>query len=524
MKKGPLCIPAFLVALLFACWTTILYPFGAASATPAAAASAQSVPSPPSSEASAKIDSKLLEIRRLISDYYVDEPASEVFAQSTIKATLQALNDKHSLYLDEEEYEQLLESVNLNYFGVGMVIAPGADYPVVEKTFPDSPAEKAGIKSGDTITGINGESTHDLSVDQLAKKVRGPEGTTVKLTIKPAKSEEEQTVELMRQRIDLPQVEGKMLEGTIGYIHISTFGDRTGKEFKTTYEKLESSGMKQLIIDLRGNGGGEITAAETVADFLLPEGPLYHMAGRKLPKETFTTTGKERPIPMVVLIDDGSASASELLAAALQERAKAVLVGTKTYGKGSVQTLFDLQAGGVLKLTIARYTTAMDRPVDKVGLTPNQLVGYEPLQLIRAQDLLSSKRSTALRLTLDQPKAWVSDAPVPLDSPPFLKDGQPYLPLRFLGEALGGTVEYRELDRRATITVDGKSLDLPLDGGQVQLNHQPSADIEPLPVVGDRVLVPVQLLSEKLGFEVEYGDETKEVQIRLPQKDLSVPH
>ncbi|MZP28153.1 PDZ domain-containing protein [Heliobacterium undosum] len=517
MKKRPLRIPAFLVALLFACWAAILYPFGAASASTATLASADAA----ASGASAKVDPKLAEVRRLISDYYVDEPASEVFQKNTIKDTIKALKDKHSVYLDEKEYEQLLESVNLNYFGVGMVIAPGAEYPVVEKTFPDSPAEKAGIKSGDAITGINGESTHDVSVDHLAGKVRGPEGTTVKLTFKPAKSEEERTVELKRKRIDLPQVEGKMLEGTIGYIHLSTFGDRTGKEFKATYEKLQASGMKQLIIDLRGNGGGEVIAAEDVADFLLPEGPLYHMVGRKLPKEAFTTTGKETPIPMVVLVDDGSASASELLAAALRERAKAVLIGTKTYGKGSVQTLFDLKAGGVLKLTIARYTTAMDRPVDKVGLTPNQMVGYEPLQLIRAKNALSPDRSKQLRLTLDQPEAWVSDEPVPLDSPPFLKDDHTYLPLRFLGEALGGTVEYRELDRRATITVDGKSLDFPLDGGEVRLNQQPSADIEPLPVVDDRVLVPVRLLSEELGFRVEYYDKSKEVRITQPPKDVS---
>ncbi|MBM7865442.1 PDZ domain-containing protein [Heliobacterium gestii] len=499
MKQRSLPIPAFMIALLFACWATILYPLGAANAAE-----------------SSKDDAKLAEVRQLISEYYVDPPATEVFQKNTIPDTIKALGDKHSLYLDEKEFKDLLESVNMNYFGVGMVIAPGGDYPLVEKTFPNSPAEKAGIQSGDAIIQINGESTHDLSVDKLAGKVRGPEGTTVSLVLRPAASEEERTIELKRQRIDLPQVEGKMLEGTIGYIHLSTFGDRTGKEFKAAYEKLQGAGMKQLIIDLRGNGGGEVTAAEEVGDFLLPEGPLYHMAGRKLPKETFSTTGKERPLPMAVLVDDGTASASELLSGALRDRAHATLIGTRTYGKGSVQTFFNIKSGGVLKLTIARYTTALDHPVDKVGLTPDQPVELEPLQLIRAKDVLSPPHPKQLRLTLDQKEASVSNDSLTLVNPPVIQDDRTYLPLRFLGEALGGTVEYREGDQRATVTVDGKVLDIPLYGGEVQLNQQHFADVEPLPVVNDRVLAPVRVLSESLGFQVDFNEDTREVRISKP--------
>ncbi|MBC9783119.1 PDZ domain-containing protein [Heliobacterium chlorum] len=454
------------------------------------------------------------EIRQLLSAYYVDEPSTSVLQQQTIDKMIESLHDPHTIYLSPEKYKSLIEDLNLNYAGLGMVIEETKDYPIVDHTFPGSPAEKAGLKSGDVIVKVNNESTKGMKTEAVAKKVRGPVGSSVSLVVQKVGSTTEETLQLKRQLINIPQVGGRMLGNQIGYISIDSFGDRAADEFRDAYKKLQTSGMSKLIVDLRGNGGGEVQAAEAIGDDILPEGPLYHIAGRKVPKETYYTEGSEKPLPMVVLVDDNTASASELLASALKERAHAVLIGTKTYGKGSVQTIVPLDSGGYLKMTIARYTTALDHPVDKIGLQPDQLVTYPSLQLIRAKELLLSPYRKTLKLSLAKPTAWLDDEEIPLLKPPQIVDDRAYVPLQFLGEALGGSVEYKEKEKRAIVTMGGTQLIIPTAGGDIVLNNRPIQTIQPLIVQDDQPQIPLRLLSESFGFRVEYDGIKGEITVQ----------
>ncbi|MTV47423.1 PDZ domain-containing protein [Heliobacillus mobilis] len=454
------------------------------------------------------------EIRQLLSAYYVDEPSTSVLQQQTIDKMIENLHDPHTIYLSPEKYKSLIEDLNLNYAGLGMVIKETKDYPIVDHTFPGSPAEKASLKSGDVIIKVNNESTKGMKTEDVAKKVRGPVGTTVGLVVQRVGGSTEEALQLKRQLINIPQVGGRMLGDQIGYISIDSFGDRAAEEFNSAYKKLQASGMSKLIIDLRGNGGGEVQAAEAIGDDILPEGPLYHIAGRKVEKATYYTEGSEKPLPMVVLVDDNTASASELLAGALRDRAHALLVGTKTYGKGSVQTILPLDSGGYLKMTIARYTTALDHPVDKIGLQPDQPVTYHPLQLIRAKELLLSSHQQTLKLSLAQPTAWLDDEEIPLLKPPQIVDDRAYVPLQFLGEALGGSVDYREKEKRAIVTMGGNQLIIPIAGGEVLLNDRPIKTIQPLIVQDEQPQIPLRLLSESLGFRVEYDGTKGEIRVR----------
>ena len=285
-----------------------------------------------------------------------------------------------------------------SYSGVGIVL--GQDKEGIMKVataIEGQPAAEAGIKSGDIIVEIDGVNTSTLSMEEASKMIRGEEGTTVVLTV--MRDNEIKDYTITRKQITLPTVKGKMLEDHIGYIRISQFAEPTGPDFAKTYKELKDQGMTKLVLDLRDNPGGLLTTAQEVANYILPAGPIVTIQDRSGQVESYDSEGLEPAIPMVVLINQGSASASEIIAGAVQDEKVGTIVGINSYGKGTVQTILGVPGNEGIKITIAKYHTPNDRVIDGIGIKPDVEVELpdnaksesDDTQLQKALEILKTK-------------------------------------------------------------------------------------------------------------------------------------
>lgn len=308
---------------------------------------------------------------RLVETYYVKDVDTTKMVDGAIKGMVSSLDDPHSIYLDQKLYKELIELTEGSFGGIGVVMQYDKDKKIVSviSVLQDTPGESAGIKPGDQILAVDGKSTDDFSFDQIAAHIRGPVDTAVTLTIKNADGQKD--VQITRAMIKTPTVNHKMLDNGIGYIRIGMFSDNTGKEFTDAYQDLQNQAMKGLVLDLRANPGGLLTSCVEIAKQLVPKGNIVSIVNHDGKKEVYTSELAENKYPIVVLIDENSASASEILAGALQDTQAATLVGVKSYGKGSVQQVIPLGEGTALKLTIAKYYTPNDRLIDGIGIEPD---------------------------------------------------------------------------------------------------------------------------------------------------------
>lgn len=308
---------------------------------------------------------------RLVETYYVKDVDTTKMVDGAIKGMVSSLDDPHSIYLDQKLYKELIEQTEGSFGGIGVVMQYDKDKKIVSviSVLQDTPGESAGIKPGDQILAVDGKSTDDFSFDQIAAHIRGPVDTAVTLTIKNADGQKD--VQITRAMIKTPTVNHKMLDNGIGYIRIGMFSDNTGKEFTDAYQDLQNQAMKGLVLDLRANPGGLLTSCVEIAKQLVPKGNIVSIVNHDGKKEVYTSELAENKYPIVVLIDENSASASEILAGALQDTQAATLVGVKSYGKGSVQQVIPLGEGTALKLTIAKYYTPNDRLIDGIGIEPD---------------------------------------------------------------------------------------------------------------------------------------------------------
>lgn len=285
-------------------------------------------------------------------------------------------NDPYTEYLSPEETKEFNEQLNGTFSGIGAELSREDNNIVVVAPIAGYPAEKAGIRPRDIITEIDGQSAFETTVSEAVNKIRGPEGTKVKLKVVRDGSEQLE-FEITREQINIPSVEHGILDGNIGYLKISRFGDDTAQLSKKAAEEFKAKGVKGVIVDVRSNPGGLLDASVDVASLWLPKGTtvLEEKRGGKVVK-TFSSKGGDilNDIPTVALINEGSASASEILAGALRDNNAATLVGVKTFGKGSVQQLVELSNGGTLKVTIARWFTPAGKNIDKEGIEPDKKV------------------------------------------------------------------------------------------------------------------------------------------------------
>lgn len=312
---------------------------------------------------------RLFRAMQIIKARYVEEVPVDTLMTGAIKGMVNSLGDPHSIYMDAKMYKEFMIETEGSFGGVGIVLGAKEKVLTVISTIEGTPGEKAGIKSGDEIVKIDGQDTKGLALDEAVSKIRGPEGTQVTLTIR--RGQEVKDYALTRSNIQIKTVSGKMLPDHIGYIRLSMFNENTGSDLAKKYQELEKEGMKAIILDLRDNPGGLLDESVKVANKFVPKGPVVSVITRDGRRDTSTSNLEAVKYPCVVLVNGGSASASEIVAGAIQDTGSGTLVGTKTYGKGSVQTLMRLDGGAAIKLTIAKYYTPNDRSINGIGIEPD---------------------------------------------------------------------------------------------------------------------------------------------------------
>lgn len=292
------------------------------------------------------------------------------------RGLVQATGDPYTEYLTAEQAKEFDQDLNGSFSGIGAELSKDGDSIVIVAPIDGFPAEKAGLKPKDIVAEVDGQSTYGKSVSEVVDKIRGPEGTDVTLRVIRNKSED-LTFKITRANITIPSVEYKILDGSIGYIKISRFSDDTAELVSKAATEFKQKNVKGVIVDVRGNPGGLLDASVDVASVWLPSGKTVLKEKRgDVTIKTYDSNGTATlaGIPTVVLIDEGSASASEILAGALKDNNAATLMGVKSYGKGSVQSIERLPDGSALKVTIARWYTPNGRNIDKEGIEPDTKV------------------------------------------------------------------------------------------------------------------------------------------------------
>ena len=314
---------------------------------------------------------RFLRTMKLLKRNYNGEVDNHQLFDGAIKGMVESVGDPYTVYLNKKDFQQLSEMTVGSFGGIGIVFGKrGNDYVVIS-ALEDNPGAKAGIKSGDIITAIDDKSTREMNMEQVANKIRGKYGTTVTLELKD-KEGKLRKVNVVRAEIKNPSVAGQMLANTkIGYIRIAIFNENTGDDFAKKYAELEKQGMQALVLDLRENPGGILDAGVDVARMLVPKGPIVSVIDKNGNKFEETSSLEKVKYPLAVLVDHGSASASEIVAGAIKDTKSGKLFGVKTFGKGSVQSVYRLDNNTAVKITVAKYYTPSGVSIHNVGIEPD---------------------------------------------------------------------------------------------------------------------------------------------------------
>ena len=328
------------------------------------------------SDANEELVNTLDQYRRIIDKYYLGDIDEEQLKEGAISGYIDGLGDEYTEYISKEDMADYMADTTGNFVGVGvyMVQDTEANRIMVLSPIKGGPAEKAGLQPGDYITAVDGVEYSGEQMTEASNKIKGEEGTTVKLEV--LRGEETLNFELTRENIRTNPVEGEVLDGNIGYITFSSFDEGTAEEFKAKFEELQGQGITSLIIDLRNNGGGIVDEALGIANYILDKDSviLYEVDKNNNETEEKTTDDPIINMPIVLLTNENTASSSEILAGALKDHGKATIVGTKTYGKGVIQQLLTLPDGSGLKITSEKYLTPNRTEINKIGIEPDEEV------------------------------------------------------------------------------------------------------------------------------------------------------
>ncbi|HLR34894.1 MAG TPA: S41 family peptidase [Tissierellales bacterium] len=328
--------------------------------------------------AAAEKYSKVSALEDFIEKYYLKEVDEATMLDGQLKGLFQSLEDPYSQYMSKDEFQDFMEHTKGVYGGVGVIVTPGDDNLItVVSPIEDTPGEKAGIKTGDKIIKVNGEEFTADKMDAAVKLMKGEPGTNVDMTImrknKDGKTKE-MDISITREEIRLKTVKSEIADDNIGYIKVTSFDDLTYDDFKVELEELKKKDIKGIVMDLRNNPGGLLDVCVDIADEFLDEGVVVYTETRDGEKEYLKSDKKKIDIPLVLLVNEGSASASEILAGAMRDNERAVLVGTKTFGKGIVQRIKELPDGSGFKLTVSEYFTPKGTSIHEVGIEPDVVV------------------------------------------------------------------------------------------------------------------------------------------------------
>lgn len=336
---------------------------------------------------SALVDSKsndiavnLAKYKEIINKYYLGDVDEEKLEEGAIKGYIEGLNDPYTEYISKEDMKEYMQETLGNYVGIGIYMTADKekdkekDKVKVLSAIKNSPAEKAGIEPGDLIVSVDGKTYNASEMSAMTKNIKGEEGTEVTLTI--LRGTETKEFKITREKIKVNPVEGKVIDNNIGYIEFTSFDETTAEDFKAKYEELKKSNIKSLIIDLRNNGGGLVDQALEIADYIAEKDSVLLYEVDKNGKEEVKKSENDPIIkePIIILTNENTASASEILAGALKDLGKAKIVGTKTYGKGVIQQILSISDGSGIKITVEEYQTPNHNKINKIGITPDETV------------------------------------------------------------------------------------------------------------------------------------------------------
>lgn len=328
----------------------------------------------------ASSEEKLSVLKGLIDENYIGDVDEEALEEGIYKGYIQGLEDPYSVYYNEEETKDLYETTEGEYSGIGAVLSQDLESGVITlvQIYEGSPAAKAGLKDNDILTKVGDIEVTGMDLSEVVTYIKGEKGTDVDLTVLRGEDAEEITVTATRDTVEAQTVKYEMLEGQTGYLSVSEFDSVTYAQYEEALNELTDQGMTGLIVDLRSNPGGNLNTVCEMLDLVLPKGTIVYTEDKDGKRETATSDDEHQiNVPMVVLVNGNSASASEIYAGAIQDYGIGKIVGTQTYGKGVVQQIFDLGDGTSVKLTIAEYFTPNGRNIDGEGITPDVEVEYE---------------------------------------------------------------------------------------------------------------------------------------------------
>ncbi|MBQ9322020.1 MAG: S41 family peptidase [Eubacterium sp.] len=320
---------------------------------------------------------KTKEIERAIDRYYLGEKDDQIQTEMMYTGLVAGLEDPYSVYYTEEQYQELKNQRAGEYTGIGISIVQQAadDTIVIMDVQPESPAERAGLKAQDVLVRVAGQDVSGMSTSEVIKLIRENDGKEIEVTVSRAGETEPVTVNVTPGVVASVTVKGEMLEGDTGFIRISRFAGVTAEQYTKVYEDLKNQGMKKMVLDLRGNGGGLVESACSIAETILPAGVIVYEEDRNGNRRDHNGNGTGNfDLPLAVLVDGNTASAAEILTGAIQDYGIGTVVGTQTYGKGIVQNLFHLSDGSVIQLTVTHYYTPDGNDIHEKGITPDVVV------------------------------------------------------------------------------------------------------------------------------------------------------
>jgi carboxyl-terminal processing protease len=453
-----------------------------------------------------------------ILENYAEDITPEKLEVKAIKGMLEEL-DPYSRYFTADEYEDFQDNTEGTFGGIGVRIEKKGDYVQVIAPLPDTPGEKAGLKSGDKVLKVGLTDVKGFTLKKVADLIKGEPGTSVVLTIGREDPNSPIIFTITRELIKLDVVESELLEENMGYIRLKTFSDYSAREFNKAINNLKNEGAEGFIVDLRNNPGGYLGSALSVASkFVDEKDELVHVVNKGEDINTYWSTSNSLNMPLVVLINKGSASGSEIVAGTVKDHGVGILVGTESYGKASVQTLKELRDGNAYKLTTAKYLTPNKIDINQKGITPDYYIEDTNEQLEKAQEILRDEMNSQklnIIFTPGKKEVVVNNLVKKSSAAPYLKNNNIMVPLRFISNQLEGKISWDADSKNIIFAFNDKEIIFKIKSSEAFINCKKISLQTPVEVKKGLTFIPLNFLKYLDYSEVTWDKENKQAVINM---------